>query len=41
MNKFNMTIYDLAEDFRNSFKKGFCVLENSKMMIIFFQIIEE
>ena len=38
MNKFNMTIYDLAEEFSYSLKKDFDVLENSKMMIIFFQL---
>ena len=30
MNKFNMTIYDLAEEFSYSFKKDFDALENSK-----------
>ena len=30
MNKFNMTIYDLAEEFSYSFKKDFDVLEKTK-----------
>ena len=40
MNKFNMTIYDLAEEFSYSFKKDFDVLENSKNDDNVFPIIE-
>ena len=40
MNKFNMTIYDLAEEFSYSFKKDFDALENSKNDDNIFPIIE-
>ena len=40
MNKFNMTIYDLAEEFSYSFKKDFDILENSKNDDNIFPIIE-
>ena len=40
MNKFNMTIYDLAEEFSYSFKKDFDILENSKNDDNVFPIIE-
>ena len=40
MNKFNMTIYDLAEEFSYFFKKDFDVLDNSKNDDNVFPIIE-